>query len=753
MVGRTLSHYRVLEQVGTGGAGVVYRAHDERLDRHVALKILSRSWTGPSDTRARLRREAHALSRLNHPNVAAVYDFDQDADVDFLVMEFVGGRPLSAIIPSHGLPEAEVVALGEQLAEGLISAHQQGVIHCDLKPGNIKIDPTGRVKILDFGLARLLETDQLSTHTGTGPQRLRGTLPFMAPEQVRGEPLDVRCDIYAAGAVLYELATGQRLFKQYGSPALLEAILHGELLSPRELNPALSPDLEAVILKALDRDHNRRYQSAKEFGIDLRRLGAGLSVDRRPAPRARSRPLAWLLAAGVIVAVGAGASVIYQPQSPAAPAVAAGGIKLGVLPLRNLTGQARVDDWSMLVQTLLVSDLAGIHDVGVLDPLSVNAVIDHGPDVTRASDVEMLRTLTRAGATLVVHGGIVPSAGGFELQCRLLDPSTGAALFRTSATAASEDALVAAVRHLSDELVAYVQLHVLRVPEDKQLRPWISLRNQNIRAVRAFWQASQYVLRDEQGVSESDLRRAIQLDPEFVAPRIWLVSLLHTHGRTTEAMAQYTELLALEPKSNPFEQTMIGYVGALIRDDPNKRRGYLETALKYSPGNFILLVNLADDRMAVGDCAGALDAMRPAVRMLWPYPPIYAQWGTCAITVGRDDEAREVMESSLAIPTIRPDPGVYALLEALAISRRDTPAATSFAGSYAQRVRELQKTPSLSMLEGAYRELANRIAAAGDRQTAAAILQSGLTKNPDNASFKDALRRVQSGPIRPPGQP
>ncbi len=735
MIGTTLSHYRVLEQVGAGGMGVVYRARDERLNRDVALKVLTERPGDSRPSRGHLRHEALALSKLNHPNVAAVYDFDHAGDVDFLVMEFVAGRVLRDLIPPRGMVPADVVKLGIQLADGLTSAHEQGVIHCDLKPSNVRVDASGRPKILDFGLARLLEGGEASTRSGTDRQSLPGTLPYMSPEQVRGDSPDTRCDIYSLGAVLYEMATGQRLFRESRTAALLEAILHGEIVSLRALNPAVPPELDAVILKALDRVPGRRYQSAKEMGVDLRRLEPATagSVSTSRVVAAPRRPMAALLA-GLLVAALTGASVVHRVPP------ARVGMKLGVLPLRNLTGQPRVADWSMLAQSLLVGELTGIQDVGVLDPISVNALLDTSAEGTQDSELGMLRVLMRAGATLVVHGAVLPDAGGYAVQCRLLDPATGAALFTSSRMpVASEDELASAARQVSDELLAYIQLQVLRVPEDTQLRPWISLRAQKVQAVRAFWQASQYVLRDEQGVSEADLRRAIQFDPEFVAPRIWLISLLYSHQRLDEATAQYQEVLALGPTSNPFEQTMIGYVGALLARDREARLGHLETALKYSPGNFILLMNLADERAATGDCLGALESMRPAVGMMWPYPPLYRLWGACGIVAGRPDEARQVMEASLALKSVRPDPGVLVLLESLALGRGDRGEAARVAAAYVQRVRDLRRRLDFSDLLPACRHLAASASARGDHGAAAALLESVAARDPRAGGFQEAL--------------
>lgn len=250
--------------------GVVYRAHDERLDRDVALKLLPAEMVANVAAVKSFRKEAHALSKLNHPNIATIHDFDAQDGLNFLVMEYVQGATLFRKIAAGPLPEKEVTRLGTQLAEGLQAAHGKGVIHRDLKPSNLAVTSDCRLKILDFGLARFSASiDPNATQTSVDAHPAAGTLPYMAPELLEGQPADERSDIYAAGAVLYEMITGQRLFPDKHGPALLYAILHGSVRSPRDLSSRVSPELQGIIQKALDKDPDRRYQSARELKVDL----------------------------------------------------------------------------------------------------------------------------------------------------------------------------------------------------------------------------------------------------------------------------------------------------------------------------------------------------------------------------------------------------------------------------------------------------------------------------------------------------
>lgn len=254
--------------------GEVYRARDERLERDVALKVISASTLIDDSSRKRFRKEALLLSKLNHPNIATILDFDTQDGLDFLVMEYISGSTLGEKLKQGPLPEKEIVHLAIQIVAALEEAHASGVVHRDLKSANIFITPKGQAKVLDFGLAKLvhpestIELTQASTETGV----LAGTLPFMSPEQLQGEVLDARTDIYSFGAVLYEMCTGQRTFRETQPVKLVDSILHKPPQPPTQLQPDLSPRLEEMILKCLEKDRENRYQSAKELLIDLRRM-------------------------------------------------------------------------------------------------------------------------------------------------------------------------------------------------------------------------------------------------------------------------------------------------------------------------------------------------------------------------------------------------------------------------------------------------------------------------------------------------
>jgi serine/threonine protein kinase/tetratricopeptide (TPR) repeat protein/TolB-like protein len=272
--------------------GVVYRARDERLNRDVALKVLPVEMLADATAVKSFREEAQALSKLNHPNIATIHDFDMQDGLNFLVMEYIPGITLDQKIAAGTFPEKEVVRLGVQLAQGLQAAHCKGIVHRDLKPSNLRITPDCRLKILDFGLARLMvPADQDVTRTSLEGQPEAGTLPYMSPEQLLGEPADERSDVYAAGAVLYEMTTGQRLFPEKHGPRLIDAILHQSARSPRELNGQVSLGMQSIIQKALDKESEHRYQSARELQVDLERLSLSPAASQSAPTPEPSGPL------------------------------------------------------------------------------------------------------------------------------------------------------------------------------------------------------------------------------------------------------------------------------------------------------------------------------------------------------------------------------------------------------------------------------------------------------------------------------
>ena len=286
LIGTTVSRYAIVDLIGSGGMGRVYRARDERLQRHVAIKVCNRQRTSQSDPEMELEAEARALSRLSHPHIAAIYDLLSESERDFIVMEFVAGATLKDLLANGPLPFAEVLRLGKQMMQGLAAAHRAELVHRDIKPANLKVTTTGELKILDFGLAQLLpsaagkEVSRERTTRSHIEFGLVGTMPYMSPEQLCGELADERSDIFSAGAVLYEMATGLQAYPQTRMALLVDAILHQHPVAPSILNPDVPPAFDSVVARAMEKWPSRRYQSASELEAALDALSVGRRASR-----------------------------------------------------------------------------------------------------------------------------------------------------------------------------------------------------------------------------------------------------------------------------------------------------------------------------------------------------------------------------------------------------------------------------------------------------------------------------------------
>jgi serine/threonine protein kinase len=296
LAGTLVSRYAIVDLIGAGGMGRVYRARDERLQRQVAIKVRSRQAGSDARRERELMAEARALSRLSHPHIATIYDFLTESERDFIVMEFVSGQTLKEILAAGALPFADVVRLGKQMMQGLAAAHAAQLIHCDIKPANLKVTSSGELKILDFGLAQLMPCaaarDAVKDVSTRSPSSFGpiGTMPYMAPEELRGELADERSDIFSAGAVLYEMATGQQAFPQVRMALLVDAILNHNPAAPSIINPRLPVSFDRLVSKSMEKWPARRYQTAAELEAAL----DGLSAVRRQS--SRSTLAHWLSA-------------------------------------------------------------------------------------------------------------------------------------------------------------------------------------------------------------------------------------------------------------------------------------------------------------------------------------------------------------------------------------------------------------------------------------------------------------------------
>ena len=513
LVGGELGHYRIVEKIGAGGMGEVYRARDEHLARDVAIKVLPPGTLIDESARKHFHKEALILSQLNHPNVATIHDFDTQQGLDFLVMEFIPGITLSEKVAAGPLPEKEVLRLGVQLAEGIAAAHGQGIVHRDLKPGNLRVTSDGRLKILDFGLARLRlpVTESATTESLSETQAMAGTLPYMAPEQLLGGEIDARTDLHAAGLVLYEMATGRYTFAEVERSQLIGAILRRPPRPPSNLNPGLSPELERIIGKCLEKEPENRYQSAKELAIDLRRLQTGVLRSVQPLAR-RAR---WRLAKAVGLGVGIAAALVVLlitlnignlPQRLLGGGGAGRIESLAVLPVKNFSGDPGQEFFADGMTDALIAGLAQIKAVKVISRTSVMHY--------KNSSETLPQIAGQLGVDGIVEASVMRSGGRVRVTAQLIDARQDRHLWASNYEREMSDVLV-----LQSDLVQAIagEIRIQLTPqENKRLKATRRVDPVVYDTTLKGKATLEYATREEQIHQAIELfQKAVDRDPTF----------------------------------------------------------------------------------------------------------------------------------------------------------------------------------------------------------------------------------------------
>jgi tetratricopeptide (TPR) repeat protein/TolB-like protein len=609
MIPRKLSHYRVLEKIGSGGMGVVYRAHDETLDRDVALKVLPAGMLSDENARRRFRREALSLAKLNHPNIGAVYEFGSADGIDFLVMELVSGVTLDARLAAGPMDDHDVLRYGAQLADGLEAAHLQGVLHRDLKPSNLRINKEGRLKILDFGLAQWTQEEGDSDPTATNT-KVSGTVAYMSPEQLRGKNADARSDIYAVGAVLYEMATGKHPYSGTTGPQLIAQILDQPPSLPTSRNRKISPVLESIILKAMDRDPERRYQSAREIRIDLERLISGstrIAIQRRPV-------WPWVAGAGVAVVV---ALLVLNPgdirgrlAGSHAATLSHGRRSVAVVGFRNLSGKPEQAWLSTALSEMLSTELASGGQLRTLPGENIARMkLDLSlPDAESYAPDTLNRIRKHSGTDLVVLGSYMAmgnEAGNrIRIDFHLQDAATGETLASVSETG-TEPELLDLVARTGSQLRTTLGV---QVPAGGPSGTHASLPATN-EAARLYAEGLSKLRLFEAREARSLLEKSVALDPKFALSHAALSDALTNLGYDALARQEAQQAFDLSAGLSRDERLMIeARLREATREWPKAVENY-RTLWGFFPDNVEYGLRLTAAQIAAGQGKDALSTV------------------------------------------------------------------------------------------------------------------------------------------------
>jgi eukaryotic-like serine/threonine-protein kinase len=720
---QTVSHYRIVEKVGEGGMGVVYRAHDDRLNRDVALKFLPADLDKDENARLLLIREARTASALNHPNICTIYDVGDADGKSYIVMEFVQGRSLAEQIPEGGLPAETVIRYGEQIADAMAHAHEHGVIHRDLKTPNVIIMPGGRVKVLDFGLAKhmtpseiTLKTQSISTLTSEGA--IVGTMHYMAPELFRGEPADARSDIWALGVVLYEMANGKRPFRGRTSYELSSMILHDTAPALRENVPA---GLRAVIEHCLAKEPAQRYQHASEVRAALEALRTNSAVIPASAiqpsietQRPGHRNTVLISLAGLALLASAGLVwKLVEVKWHGTPGVGAASIQsLAVLPLENLTGDPKQDYFADGMCDALITELSQIKKLRVISRTSVMQYKDK-----HESPAQIAQEL---GVDALVEGSVLRSNDRVRISAELVQPQTGQNLWAHSYERTVTD-ILALQSDVARDIVAQIQVQLTQ-PERERLA---KTRTVVPAAYDAYLQGNYYASkRTGEAVTQAiaDYRQSIQLDPTYAPSYAGLASALTLAADYKDVPSSQVlpEAEAAAVKALQLDDTLASAHAALgqIRAYSLEWHGVLDEfqrAIELNPGDanghHWYALALAD----AGKDEEAISEMKLAQELDPRSLIINANVSWVLYLAGKDDDAVAQAQKTIAM-----DP-------TFAVAHGYLGQAYLAKGEYEKALRELQQALALSGNETSFKaELGNAYAVAGRKTEALAILHELL---------------------------